>query len=73
MHFDSSTNKTDKCFLATNNGLIKSKNDINHLEVFIDYKLSWKYHINHVVKQTSFANFYFQFWAFWDIMHHYPF
>ena len=55
MLFDSSSNKIDKFCFATNNRLLESKNPIKYLEVFIDYKLSWEYHINHVVKQISIS------------------
>ena len=55
MVFDSSSNKTDKSSLATNNELLQSENAIKYLGIFIDYKLSLEHNINHVVKQISIA------------------
>ena len=55
MLFDSNSNETDEFCLSTYNGLLESKNAIKCLGVFIDYKLSWEYHNNHVVKQISIA------------------
>ena len=56
MVFDSSSNETAMLCLATNNRLLESKNAIKYLKELIDYKLSWEYHINHVVRQISIAN-----------------
>ena len=55
MLFDSSANKSDKFCLTSSNRLFESKSAIKYVGVFIDYKLSWEYHINHFVKQTSIA------------------
>ena len=40
MFFDINSIKTDEFCLATNNGVLESKNATKYLSVFIDYKLS---------------------------------